>query len=472
VTGVSRLVDPAVRALADARPVPYWTDRPDAPEPSDPLASGTHADLAIVGGGLTGLWAAIQAREEDPAADVVILEAARVGDGASGRNGGFLAASLTHGLAHGARTWPDELDLLLRLGRDNLAAFAAFVRRHGIDADLQLCGKTTVAIRRHQVDALTAAYVLHRRHDESVELLDADEMRADVASPTYLGGLRLRSSYGLVDPARLTWGLLRIARAMGIRVHEHSPVRGLERTRAGVRLHTSDGSVDARGAILATNAFPPPLRRLRAWVLPVYDHVLMTEPLSAAQLASLGWPERQGITDVGNRFHYYRLSADDRILWGGWDAVYHFGGRVDPSLEQRASSHRLLAQHFLATFPQLDGIRFSHRWGGAIDSTSRFTPAFGTALGGRVAYAVGYTGLGVGSSRFGARVALDLLAGRATERTALRMVRRRPLPFPPEPLRWLAVQVTAAAMDRQDREEGRTNAWLRLLERFGVGFTT
>ena len=222
--------------------------------------------------------------------------------------------------------------------------------------------------------------------------------------------------------------------------------------------------------LVATNAFPSPLRRIRPYVLPVYDHVLVTEPLTGAQWDAIGWAERQGLTDNGNQFHYYRPTADGRILWGGYDAIYHFGGRVRAAYEQRAATHRLLAGHFFATFPQLEGLRFTHRWGGVIDSTSRFTPIFGTAHRGRVAYAVGYTGLGVASSRFGARVALDLLAGEPSELTELGMVRRRGVPFPPEPVRWPVVAFTRQQMIRADAHGGRRGAWLGLLDRFGVGF--
>ena len=462
----------AGRALAEARPTVYWTDRPDAPEPVPPLVEAARADLVVIGGGLTGLWAAIQALEDDPSADVVLLEARSVGHGASGRNGGFLAGSLTHGLAHGVATWPHQTETLLRLGRENLAAIADFAVRHGIDADLRMCGKTTVAVRPHQVAVLQASARLHVEHGEDAAFLDAAAVRADIDSPTYLGGLRVRSNYGLVDPARLCWGLLRVARELGARIHEGSAVTGLERLHDGVRVRTATGSIDARRVVIATNAFPGPLRRLRSWVLPVYDHVLVTEPLGAERLERLGWRENQGVSDAGNQFHYYRRTPDDRILWGGYDAIYYFGNRIDVALEQRPASHRLLARHFFETFPQLEDLRFTHRWAGVIDSTTRFTPVFGTALGGRVAYAVGFTGLGVGSSRFGARVALDLVGGRETERTRLDMVHRKPVPFPPEPLRWAVVQVTRGALARQDRDGGQRGLWLRTLDRFGVGFNS
>ena len=461
-----------LEALADAKPTVFWTDRPHPGVSGDILRSHERADLVIIGAGFTGLWAALEATERHPGRRVMVLEAGQVASGASGRNGGFVAASLTHGVAHGARTWPTEMAQLQRLGRQNLDEIEAFVTAHGIDADLQRCGKTTVAVKPYQVRELQLAAELFRRHAEDVELLDLDEVRADVASPTYLAGLRVRSGYGLVDPARLAWGLAEVARARGVSLFERTRVRDVRAEGSHIRVLTDGGAVTAARVVVATNAFPAPLRRVRHFIVPFYDYVLVTEPLGPERWAMLGWPERQGITDAGNFFHYYRPTADGRILWGGYDAVYHFGSRVSPSLEQHDASHRTLARQFFETFPQLEGVRFSHRWGGAIDSTSRFTPVFGTAFGRRVAYAVGYTGLGVASTRFGARVALDLLDGRSTERTRLQMVRRKPLPFPPEPLRWLAVRITQAELARQDRNEGRASLWLRLLDRLGVGFTS
>ncbi|GAA1019055.1 oxidoreductase [Acrocarpospora pleiomorpha] len=452
--------------LKDAAPRVYWTDGQTLPA-YPPLERRTTADLLVVGAGFTGLWAAVLAKRENPACDVVLVDAHTVGFGASGRNGGFISDSLTHGLAHGVHRWPGEIALLLALGRENLAQIAAFVEEHAIDADLRLVGKTSVAVAPHHVDDLRRAEKLHREYGEDVTFLGPEEMRADVNSPTYLAGLRIRGNGGLVDPARLAWGMLRVAGDLGIRIYENTPVTGLERSGSAVRATCDRGVVTARQVLLATNAFPAPLRRLRNFVLPVWDYVLVTEPLDAGQRAALNWPDAQGITDVGNQFHYYRLTRDQRILWGGYDAVYNFAGTGN---EQRHASHQLLARHFFTTFPQLRGLRFTHRWGGMIDSTSRFTPFFGTAMGGRVAYALGYTGLGVGASRFGALVGLDLLARRNTPRTGLRMVRRHPVPFPPEPLRWPVVEFTRRALARADANEGRRGPWLRALDRFGIGF--
>ena len=195
-----------------------------------------------------------------------------------------------------------------------------------------------------------------------------------------------------------------------------------------------------------------------------------TEPLSADQLASIGWSGREGISDTTNQFHYYRLTADNRILWGGYDAIYHFGSKIDPSLDQRDETHQVLAEHFFETFPQLEGLSFSHRWGGVIDTCTRFSVTFGTSFDGRVAYAVGYTGLGVGATRFGARVCLDLLFHPDSELLSLRMVKRKAIPFPPEPVRWAGIELTRKALAKADANEGRRGPWLRLLDSLGLGF--
>ncbi|MGB6107011.1 MAG: FAD-dependent oxidoreductase, partial [Mycobacterium sp.] len=212
------------------------------------------------------------------------------------------------------------------------------------------------------------------------------------------------------------------------------------------------------------------LRRNRLHTVPVYDHVLGTEPLTSEQLGRIGWRSRQGIGDSGNQFHYYRLSADNRILWGGYDAMYHWGRRVDPRHEDRPESFRKIAAHFFITFPQLDDVRFSHRWAGPIDTSTRFCAHWGLAGRGRIAYVNGFTGLGVGASRFAADVCLDLLDGRATERTELEMVRKRPLPFPPEPFASIGIQATRRSLNRADHNAGRRNVLLRTLDRLGLGF--
>jgi glycine/D-amino acid oxidase-like deaminating enzyme len=464
------ITSPSHPALRDAAPSVFWLDDPDAPAPAPRLEAHTECDLAVVGAGFTGLWAAFLAKEREPSRDIVVLEGRTAAAAASGRNGGFCDASLTHGFANGMSRFAGEFDTLDRLGIENLNAIEATVREHDIDCDFERNGMLDVATAPYQYDELTKMATEMREHGYRVDVLDADAMRDQVASPSYHGGAWVHDQTAIVNPARLAWGIRRLCIEAGVRVYDHSAVTKLRSEADRVVLTTRHGSVSTRRVALATNADRPLLARLRPFILPVYDYVLVTEPLSLAQLDSIGWKLRQGIGDSGNQFHYYRLTADQRILWGGYDAIYHYGNRIGVQLEQRAETFDKLAGHFFTTFPQLSGVRFTHRWGGAIDTCSRFCAFWGTSHGGRVAYALGYTGLGVGASRFGAQVMLDLLEQRRTERTALRMVRTRPLPFPPEPLRYGVVQMTRWSLDRADRNAGRRNLWLRALDLAGLGF--
>jgi glycine/D-amino acid oxidase-like deaminating enzyme len=460
-------------AYADALVRPYWLDRLPARRSEPPLTGTVDADLCIVGGGFTGLWAALHAKADDPACDVVVLEADTIGFGASGRNGGFLMASLTHGIENGLARFEAEMPVLERLGHENFAGLRADLERDGIDCHLELTGDLVAIVEPYQDAWLEEDANLLRRYGHEVEVLDGPAMRAEVDSPTYRGGLWDRTDAGLVDPGRLVDGLRAAAQRLGVRIFEHTrgdALRDVGGASGAVEVAAAGGRVRARRVLLATSAFPPLLRAIRRYVLPIYDYALVTEPLTAAQREAIGWRRRQGLSDGGNQFHYYRLTPDDRILYGGYDAVYRFRGPVGPALDDDDHSFARLAAHFFHTFPQLRDVRFAYRWGGAIDTSSRFSVFFGTAHRGRVAYAVGYTGLGVGATRFGARVALDLLHGRETEATRLRYVRRRPVPFPPEPLRYAVVQLTRNRLAAADRYEGRRGLWLRTLDRLGLGF--
>jgi glycine/D-amino acid oxidase-like deaminating enzyme len=465
-----RVVDEmtAVRALADAEPQVFWLTDPARPEAAAALVGDTSCDLAVVGGGYSGLWTALLAKERDPSADVVLLEAREVGWAASGRNGGFCAASLTHGYSNGLTRFPDEMPTLERLGRENLDAIAATVDRYGIDCDFERTGELAVAVADWQVEDLRSG--VEERPDDGLVFLDRDAVQAEVASPTYLAGLWDRDGCAMLHPAKLAWGLRRVCLELGVRIYEHTPVRSLAAEGSGEALTTPYGRVRARRVALGTNVFPSLLRRARMYTVPVYDYALMTEPLDAEQRAAIGWRQRQGLADTGNQFHYYRLTADDRILWGGYDAVYHFGKGVRDEYDQRPETFAALARNFFTTFPHLEGLRFTHRWGGAIDTCSRFCVFFGTAHRGRVAYSAGYTGLGVGATRFGAQVVLDLLSGARTELTELELVRRKPIPFPPEPASYLGVQATRWSLARADERDGRRNPWLRALDALGMGF--
>jgi glycine/D-amino acid oxidase-like deaminating enzyme len=462
------VTEPATSAI-------YWLREPATPGTADPpLVAGQHldADVAIVGGGLTGLWTAIALTDTDPGLRVAVLEAETVAFGASGRNGGFCEASLTHGLANGIRHFPDEIDRLEREGIDNLHGLIDFTRAHGIDCDLEETGVLDLADQPHQVDEYRAWVDEAAEYGEHLEFLDREAARAEVHSPLWHAGLyRPPGRDVMLDPVKLCCGIARVARQRGVAIHERTRVTGLRRRAGGVDVSTEIGAtVRADQVVVATSAYSGWLPRLKSLFVPVYDYVLVSEPLTPEQRASIGWARRQGLGDGNNQFHYFRLTADDRILWGGYDAIHHFGSRVGPELDVRPASFARLEAQFRRVFPQLEGLRFPYRWGGAIDTTTRFTVTFGRTMGGRVTYALGYTGLGVGASRWAGGVVRDFLLRPNEDRLRLRLVRSPVVPIPPEPFRSAAVGVVRSELDRADRNEGRRGPLLRTLDALGIGF--
>lgn len=467
-TSFDRNVDPDLitRALAPAKFGSMWLDddllgeRRRYPR----LPGMMSCDLLVVGGGYTGLWAALHAAERNPGSRIVLIEAERIGWAASGRNGGFVDPSLTHGAENGKSRWPNEFDQLERLAKDNFDGMQGDITAYEMAVEWERTGMLTVATEHHQVDWLREA-----GQEGEGTFLDRDAVRAEVNSPTYRAGL-FSPDCAIVNPGRLAVELARACEQRGVQIYEQTPARAISSDAGAVKVATGAGTVTADRVVLATNVFRSLLRRNRPYTIPVYDYVLATEPLTEAQLDRIGWRSRQGLSDPANQFHYYRLSADNRVLWGGYDAIYHYGRHIDSRYEDRPESFRKLAAHFFLTFPQLDDVRFSHRWAGAIDANSRFCAHWGLAQRGRVAYANGFTGLGVAAARFAADVCLDLLEGVPTPRTELEMVRRRPMPFPPEPVASAGIQATRWSLDRADHHAGRRNLFLRTLDQMGLGF--
>ncbi len=449
----------------------YWLDAdPLEPEVHPTLIGETTTDLCIVGAGYTGLWTALLAKEANPERNVIIIEQLETGAGASGRNGGFCSYSLTHGFMNGYSRFKDEMAIIERLGRENLEGIEATIKKYKIDCDFELTGEISVANEEWQMEGIIEEANLRNSFGDSVEVLSKEEMQSRVNSPLSVGGLWDPDGTALVDPARLVWGLEQACIANGVQIYENTSALRLERTSKGIIVHTPYGTVYAQKVALATNIYRSLVRQAKKYVVPVYDFQLVTEPLTPAQMESIGWKNREGLSEAGNQFHYYRLTKDNEILWGGYDAIYNFRGKVRHEYESSAETYAHLAQAFLETFPQLKGIKFTHGWGGAIDTCSRFTQFWGQAHRGRVAYVMGYTGLGVGASRFGAQVMLDLLDGEDNERTQLSMVRKKPLPFPPEPFKFIFIRLTQWSINKSDQNQGKRNLWLKLLDTLGLGF--
>jgi glycine/D-amino acid oxidase-like deaminating enzyme len=450
----------------------YWLAR-RPPRRTTALSGRIDADVAIVGAGLTGLWTALFLTELDPAVSVAIVEQTEAAYGASGRNAGMLSETVdhSHGLAiqHFGEA---EARRLARLGEQNVAEMVRFLDDHGIECDYEPTGRLMVALTPGHLDEARRTVETAERLDlDTFRLLSRDEARGELNSPLYQGGVSVRGG-GILDPVRLVDGLAREAERRGVRLFERSGVERIERAGTGARVRARQGTVEARRVVLATSAYthhvlPGVTRRF----IPLYDYVLVSEPLTAPQRQAIGWRQRQGVTDGRAFFNYYRLTNDDRILWGTSEAAYHGNNRVDPGCDHSPAHYEALRASFRRHFPQLEDLEFPYAWGGAICSTTRLTPFFGRALGGRLLYGLGFTGHGLGTTRMAGRILAHQTLERNHELLSLAMVRRRPFPYPPEPLRSWSVGAVTRALRKVDAG-GRPGLLLRLLDRFGLGFSS
>ncbi len=351
-----------LKSLADVKLIPFWMDDRQRPEPASMLTEAINADLCVIGAGFTGLWSALLAKESDPALEVVLIEAGEVASGASGRNGGFTDHCLTHTFENGLERWPNELPMLVKMGYKNLDAIEETVRRYQIECDFQRTGEMVVATEPYQVEELRSRPKEAAPYGLNLQWFDQEQTRALVNSPTYLGGL-YDPGLVLLNPAQLAWGLRRACMENGVRLFERTQATGLSEEANGIVVSTQYGQVKAKKVALATNAFPPLLKRLKYYIVPVYDYALMTEPLTKAQRNSIGWEKRMGVGDAGNQFHYYRTSADGRILWGGYDAVYYWNNGFGSN---RETNHRVFCaagRPFLPDLPAIGRDSFHARLG-------------------------------------------------------------------------------------------------------------
>ncbi len=451
----------------------FWLARRPPPDPQPKLRGVHNADLVVVGAGFTGLWTALFLRELNPQLDIAIVEQGGAAHGASGRNAGMLAETVDH--SHGLASehfGNEEASRLARIGRENITEMLSFLARYQVDCDYEPTGRMFVALTEAHIRSLNdqvAAAAQLGIFDH--QLLSAQQTQEELHSPLYRGGLVVPGG-GVLDPVKLVEGLRRVALAQGIRLFEHSPAERLESDGSCVRVVAANGAIRAPRVIVALSAYTHRLLpRVIHRFIPLYDYVTVSEPLTRAQLESIGWRRRQGVTDMRNFFLYYRLTADNRILWGTSEAVYYRGNRVgdecDHSPEHRAHLRASFRQHF----PQLSGLEFPYSWGGPICATTRLTPFFGSAFDGRVTYGLGFTGHGLGTTRLAGRILAHLALAQPHEYLALSLVRRPPFPYPPEPLRGLAVSLVTRALRRVDNGEP-PNLLLRMLAKFGIGFSS
>ncbi|MGA8361403.1 MAG: FAD-binding oxidoreductase [Candidatus Dormiibacterota bacterium] len=435
----------------------WWHERATArmsPPKRGRLEGNHRADIVIIGAGFTGLWSAIRLAELDPGLRIVVLERETVGFGASGRNGGFAMTMVGRSLH----------DLVRKVGLESakaihgamvqtLADIERFCATEGIDADVTRPGLLTVSNGPEQdVRIRQDLLAVSRLGLDDLVPLSATDCRSLVAAEGVRGG-HFEANALLVDPAALALGLAAAAESRGVVVYEHTPMARFEVTGSALIVHTGRGSVRADRGLLANNAYAHEVPRIRRFLFTICASMICTEPLTAAQWSRVGWERGMGIEDRRVMPHFHRPTPDGRILWGGRDAPVSSIG-PDPRRDRDPRVFRRLEETFRQTFPQLEDVRISDGWGGPVAATVRCLPTVGWLRRGRLAYALGYSGHGVGPSALLARVVADLLLERDTEHLALPFVTRRPVTLPPGPLRWPLLSAAQRVLQAADDSGG------------------
>jgi glycine/D-amino acid oxidase-like deaminating enzyme len=316
------------------------------------------------------------------------------------------------------------------------------------------------------VGILHQYYQLHIDHGHDAVLLDTEAVRDQLNSPLYFAGVWSKKNSGIVHPALLAWGLKRAALSLGVRLHEFSPMTKIEDSGSAMNIKTHDGEVRTPRVLLATNAFAHGHRKIKSRVAAIRDRIVATQPLTDEQLSRIGWSNRQGVYDTRTQLNYTRLTRDNRIIFGG-RLGYFYNGDTDPDTDRDSQVYERLAGSFFNTFPQLDDVSLSHAWSGPIALTTRMAVHFQRYYGNKVVYAGGYSGFGVSTSRFGARIGLDILDGRSSPELELECAKTMPNWMPPEPFRWIGAQITMYALDTADEKGGWRIPWLAFVRKLG-----
>ena len=461
----------ALNALANTRFTTYWLDSLGPVDDQPALDRDIACDLLIVGGGFCGLWAAIQAKEQNPQRDVVLIEARSVANGASGRPAAIMSTSVMHGIDNTERMFSGEVSELEALGRENMDGFRQTLERYDIDCDLEWGGEMKVSVGDQGLETVEEEYQLYLKYGHDAERLDRDQVQAEIKSPIFHAGVWSKKRSGTVHPGKLVRGLKKAAIGLGVKVFENTPHVSNHRKAGGVVVKTPQAAIQATKVLLATNAWAAGHRKISRRVAAIRDRIVVTEPLTDVQMKKVGWRHRQGIYDTRTQLNYMRLTADNRILFGG-RLDYFFGNNTDPAIDKTPQPFIRLVQSFYRTFPQLaDEIRFSYAWSGPIGLTTRMAVHYQKYHDGDMVFAGGYSGFGVTASRFGARVGLAILDRLDLPETRMKFARTQPNYIPPEPFRWIGAKITMYALDTLDEKGGWRKLWVRMVQKMGFPIT-
>lgn len=423
----------------------------EEPRPEVTLEGEHRADVCIVGGGFTGLWTALQIKEQAPEADVAIVEADICGGGASGRNGGFAMSLWHHFMALEHACGSVEALRLAHASCDAITEIGSFCEQHGIDAHYRHDGWLWTATNASQVGAWTSTVAAIGRHGEHPFVaLDPSELVLRTGSSVHIAGV-FEATCASLQPAVLARGLMKVARERGVTVFEGSPMVELQRVRPLV-VRTAAGRVTADRVVLAMNAWTGQVRELRRAFVVVSSDVAITEPVADA-LRTSGWRDGSCISDSRLMVHYYRTTADGRIALGKGGGRLAYGSRIDSSFAGSSPLQPALAARLRLLYPLVANAPIEASWTGPIDRTVDGLPFF-TALGRPdLVCGAGYSGNGVGPSVLGGRILASLVLGLDDEWSRCGLVRRPPAGMPGEPARYIGGNLVRAAVGRKERAE-------------------
>ncbi len=411
--------------------------------------------MAIVGAGFTGLWTAYYLVEADPELRVVVLEAETAGFGASGRNGGWCSALFpaSHDKLAGYADRSGALAQHLAM-RETVDEVLRVADAEGIDAQAAKGGTIALARTRAQWSRARAEVAHARswgRGADEVALLGRQEATA-ILRGTGTRGATYTPDCAAIHPARLVRGLADAVERRGVALHERTPAAALEPG----RVRTARGTVRARTVVRATEGYTSSLRGQRRALAPVYSLIIATEPLSPGTWEEIGLARRETFTDHRHLIVYGQRTADDRLVFGGRGAPYHFGSRIRPEHDRDEKVFAQLYATLVDLFPVLAGTRVTHAWGGALGIPRDWCASVGLDPATGLAWAGGYVGDGVSTTNLAGRTLRDLVLGRDTDLTRLPWVGHESPRWEPEPLRWLGINTGLRAMTLADAEESVT----------------
>jgi glycine/D-amino acid oxidase-like deaminating enzyme len=431
---------------------PWWLDEAPPVEPQPALEGELEVDVAIVGGGYTGLWTALAVGELEPSARVAVLEAALCGEGPSGRNGGFLHGYWSS-LARARRVFGDGGALAVAEAASAIVpGVREFVEQRGVDVWLREAPMLEVSAAPAQDEAIDAALAAARDLgvEEEATPIGRDELGERCSSPSFRRGVLYREG-ATVQPARLVRALSAAVLDTGVVLHERTPMIRLRRDSPNV-VETPRGRVRAREVVVAINAAAAGWRPLARRLTAFGSYVVLTEPVPQL-LDAINWTGGESIVDGRMFLHYFRTTNDGRVLMGSGSGPIGFGGRLGERFTADAPSVARAEAGLRFLLPGLADARVERAWGGPIDVSADHFPFFGTVRGSRIHYGAGYSGNGVGPSWLGGRILARLALGVEDELTALPLVNRSVRPLPPEPIKGVGGGLVRGAALRVEEAE-------------------